>query len=187
MIYVMREARDLYLKTNHKKEAAEAIFSSISIYLDRKQIAEAGHWLKIYEKESRNFDENGTLKKGGMYYYEKGRYLLATGQIASAIPFFKKAKDAGYKEAGYKGLMMAYEKAGISDSIAIYAKLFARANDSCYYHVNQEKVSGQCYVQLQPSAAPGRREQDESDPTEILPCICAPCRFSCYSHSRLYL
>jgi len=140
MIYVMREARDLYLKTNHKKEAAEAIFSSISIYLDRKQIAEAGHWLKIYEKESRNFDENGTLKKGGMYYYEKGRYLLATGQIASAIPFFKKAKDAGYKEAGYKGLMMAYEKAGISDSIAIYAKLFARANDSCYYHVNQEKV-----------------------------------------------
>ena len=140
MIYVMREARDLYLKTNHKKEAAEAIFSSISIYLDRKQIAEAGHWLKIYEKESRNFDENGTLKKGGMYYYEKGRYLLATGQIASAIPFFKKAKDAGYKEAGYKGLMMAYEKAGISDSIAIYAKLFARAYDSCYYHVNQEKV-----------------------------------------------
>ena len=140
MLYVMREARDLYLKTNHKKEAAEAIFSSISIYLDRKQIAEAGHWLKIYEKESRNFDENGTLKKGGMYYYEKGRYLLATGQIASAIPFFKKAKDAGYKEAGYKGLMMAYEKAGISDSIAIYAKLFARANDSCYYHVNQEKI-----------------------------------------------
>jgi hypothetical protein len=60
MIYVMREARDLYLKTNHKKDAAEAIFSSISIYLDRKQIAEAGHWLKIYEKESRNFDENGT-------------------------------------------------------------------------------------------------------------------------------
>ena len=140
MLYVMRQARNLYLKTNHKKEAAEAIYSAISIYLSRGQVKEAGCWLEVYEKESGNFDQEGNILKGGIYYYDKGHYLLKTGRTVTAIPYFRKALTRGFSEAGYRGLLMAYENLGQPDSVSKYAKLFAQANDSCYYHVNQEKI-----------------------------------------------
>ncbi|MBR5690053.1 MAG: hypothetical protein IKX17_06365, partial [Prevotella sp.] len=140
MLFVMQEARRLYLQIGHRKEAAQAIYSTISILLDRNEIQEAGHYLELYEKESGNFDENGELIFGGHYYYSKGRYLLAVGQTESARYYFNKALDRGQKEAAYKGLLSVYEKKNIPDSIAKYAKLYAAANDSNFLHVNQEKV-----------------------------------------------
>ncbi len=140
MLFVMQEARRQYLQIGHRKEAAQSIYATISIFLDREQIQEAGHYLNLYEKESDNFDENGDLIFGGYYYYSKGRYLLAVGQTDAARDYFYKALGRNQKEAGYKGLLSVYEKKNIPDSIAKYAKLFASANDSSYLHVNQEKV-----------------------------------------------
>ena len=140
MLIVMQEARRQYLQFGFKKEAAQAIYATIGILLDRQQIQEAGHYLDLYEKESGNFDENGELIFGGHYYYSKGRYLLAIGQADSSQYYFQKALTRGQKEAGYKGLLSVYEKKNIPDSIAKYAKLFAAANDSSFLHVNQEKV-----------------------------------------------
>ena len=140
MLIVMQEARRQYLQFGFKKEAAQAIYATIGILLDRQQIQEAGHYLDLYEKESGNFDENGELIFGGHYYYSKGRYLLAIGQADSSQYYFQKALTRGQKEAGYKGLLSVYEKKNIPDSIAKYAKLFAAANDSNFLHVNQEKV-----------------------------------------------
>ena len=140
MLLVMQEARRQYLQLGHRKEAAQAIYSSISILLDRNDIQKAGHYLDLYERESGNFDENGELIFGGHYYCSKGRYLLAVGQMDSARYYFHKALGGGQKEAGYKGLLSVYEKKNIPDSIAKYARLFASANDSSFLHVNQEKV-----------------------------------------------
>ena len=140
MLLVMQEAHRQYLQIGHRKEAAQAIYSSISILLDRNQIQETRQYLDLYEKESGNFDENGDLIFGGHYYYDKGRYLLAVGQIDSARYYFHKALSRNQKEAGYYGLLSVYEKKNIADSIAKYAKLFASANDSSFLHVNQEKV-----------------------------------------------
>ncbi len=140
MLIVMQEARRQYLQFGFKKEAAQAIYATIGILLDRQQIQEAGHYLDLYEKESGNFDENGELIFGGHYYYSKGRYLLAIGQADSSQYYFQKALTRGQKEAGYKGLLSVYEQKNIPDSIAKYAKLFAAANDSSFLHVNQEKV-----------------------------------------------
>lgn len=140
MLFIMKDARKQYLLTGHKKEAATAIYSAISICLDRHQIEEAKHWLDIYEKESGNFDESGQLLNGGIFYYDKGRYLLAVGRTEEARNNFNGAIRRGFPEAGYRGLLSLYEKMHIPDSIAKYAMLFAAANDSCYLHVNQEKV-----------------------------------------------
>ena len=140
MLFVMREARRQYLQIGRRKEAAQAIYPTISILLDRNEIQEAGHYLNLYEKESGNFDKNGELIFGGHYYYSKGRYLLAVGQTDSAQYYFHKALSRGQKEAAYHGLLSVYEKKNIPDSIAKYAKLFAAANDSSYLHVNQEKL-----------------------------------------------
>ena len=140
VMVVEKQARELYLKYGYKEKAAQAIYSTISILIDRQQNQEAGKYLDLYEKESGNFDENGDLIFGGHYYYNKGRYLLSVGQMDSARFYFQKALTRGQKEAGYKGLLSVYEKKNIPDSIAKYAKLFAAANDSSFLHVNQEKV-----------------------------------------------
>ena len=135
-----QQARELYLKYGYQDKAAQAIYSTITILLDRQQYEEAKQYLELYEKESGNFDENGELVFGGHYYYNKGRYLLAAGQTDTARDYFQKALSRGQKEAGYKGLLSVYEQKHIPDSIAKYAKLFAEANDSSFLHVNQEKV-----------------------------------------------
>ena len=140
MLLIMQEARRQYLQFGHRKEAAQAIYSTISILLDREQIQEAGRYLELYERESGNFDENGELIYGGHYYYSKGRYLLSVGQTDSARYYFQKALGRGQMEAAYSGLLAVYEKKNIADSIAKYARLFAAANDSNFLHVNQEKI-----------------------------------------------
>ena len=140
MILIMQEARKRYLQIGNREKAAQAIYSLVNILLDRNQIKEAKKYLDIYEKESGNFDVNGNLIYGSIYYYDKGRYLLAIGQIDSARLYFNKALEQGLFEAGYKGLLSFYKAKHIPDSIAKYAELFANANDSSYLHVNQEKV-----------------------------------------------
>ena len=140
ILMIEKQARELYLKYGYKEKAAQAIYFSITILLDRQQYEKARQYLELYENESGNFDENGDLIFGGHYYYSKGRYLLSIGQTDSARFYFQKALTRGQKEAGYKGLLSVYEKKNIADSIAKYAKLFASANDSSFLHVNQEKV-----------------------------------------------
>ena len=140
MLFVAKKAREKYLTAGYRKEAAQVVYISLNICLDRQNVSEARQWLGIYEQESGNFDEDGNLIKGGMFYYDKGRYLLQIGQIDSAKLYFEKTLAKGLPEAGYKGLLSVYEQKKKPDSIAKYAKLFAAANDSNFMHVNQQQV-----------------------------------------------
>ncbi|MDY6248609.1 MAG: hypothetical protein SPL55_04150 [Prevotella sp.] len=141
VLFVEKQARERYLKYGYKEEAAQAMLGTISILLDREQIQEAKHYLDIFEQESGWFDSDGNILEGKeLCYYDKGRYLLAVGQTDSALLYFQKTLQGGWKESGNKGLLSVYEKKNNSDSIAKYAKLFAAANDSNFLHVNQEKV-----------------------------------------------
>ncbi|MBQ4483733.1 MAG: hypothetical protein II934_01840 [Prevotella sp.] len=140
VMFVEKQARERYLKYGYKEEAAQAMLGTISILLDRELIQEAKHYLDIFEQESGWFDSEGNIMKGKeLCYYDKGRYLMATGQVDSALFYFHKTV-AGNKEAAYHGLLSVYERKNTPDSIAKYAKLFAAANDSNFLHVNQEKV-----------------------------------------------
>ena len=140
MLFIMKNAREQYLQVGDTADAATAIYASISICLDRHNYSEAKRLLEIYEKGSGNFDKDGNLIKGEMYYYDKGRYLLASGKPDSSLFYFTKVLQAGYKEAGYKGFLMYYQKKHIADSIAKYATLFAKANDDSYLDSEQAIV-----------------------------------------------
>jgi DNA-binding CsgD family transcriptional regulator len=137
---IEKTARELYLKHGYPERAGEVIISTINILIDRGEYDEAKKYMLIYEKESGRFDQNGNLIVGSAYYYEKGCYYLAYNKIDSALTCFYNMRDKYYEENRYKGLMSAYEKKHIPDSIAKYARLFADANDSSYLHVNQERV-----------------------------------------------
>ncbi|MBR5918957.1 MAG: hypothetical protein IKZ83_03535, partial [Prevotella sp.] len=140
VMIIEKQARERYLKYDYKDKAAQAMLGTISILLDREQYEEANRYIQIFEQESGWFDSEGNIMKGKeLCYYDKGRYLMATGQVDSALFYFHKTV-AGNKEAAYHGLLSVYERKNIPDSIAKYAKLFAAANDSNFLHVNQEKV-----------------------------------------------
>ncbi len=138
---IERNARKLYLRHGYPERAGEVIIGTINILMDHGQYDEARKYMRIYERESGRFDDNGDIKVGSTYYYyEKGRYYLAFNETDSALSCFYKMRDRYHEESRFKGLMSAYERKRIPDSIAKYAKLFAKANDSSYLHVNQERV-----------------------------------------------
>ena len=137
---IEKEARKLYLIHGYPKKAGEVIISTINILMNRGEYEEAKKYMQIYERESGRFDLNGNLINGSAYYYEKGCYYLAYDKIDSALTCFYNMRDNNYKESRYKGLMSAYEKKSIPDSIAKYARLYANANDSSYLHINQYMV-----------------------------------------------
>lgn len=141
ILNIERTTKELYREINNDSMAARTSRVVISIYLDRKQYEEAFSQMQYFESSSGLFDSLHNIKRGyELYYYDKGRYLLAIGQIDSAQLYFNKTLDRGLFEAGYKGLLSVYKAKHNSDSIAKYAELFANANDSNYFHVNQERV-----------------------------------------------
>ena len=141
VLFIEKCAHDLYLRYGFNQRAARTLLVPISIYLDRMQYDKVSEAMSVLEDSSGWFDDDDNIKKGKeLYYYDKGRYHLAMGRQDLALLNFKKVLQAGYIEAGYRGILSVYENQGRSDSISKYAKLFAAANDSCYYHVNQEKV-----------------------------------------------
>ena len=141
VLFIEKCAHDLYLRYGFNQRAARTLLVPISIYLDRMQYDKVSEAMSVLEDSSGWFDDDDNIKKGKeLYYYDKGRYHLAMGRQDLALFNFKKVLQAGYIEAGYRGILSVYENQGRSDSISKYAKLFAAANDSCYYHVNQEKV-----------------------------------------------
>ena len=141
ILHIERRARNLYLQIQNDSMAARTSRVPISLLLDRGQYDEAGYLIRFFEGNSYYFDSSNNIrKKYEIYYYDKGRYLLASGKPDSSLFYFTKVLQAGYKEAGYKGLLMYYQKKHIADSIAKYATLFAKANDDSYLHVNQNAV-----------------------------------------------
>ena len=141
ILRIEHTTKKLYEEINNDSMAARTSRVVISIYLDRKQYEEAYFQMLFFEESSELFDSLHNIRRGyELYYYDKGRYLLEIGDIDSALHYFKKTMLAGKKEAAYKGLLTLYKKRYVPDSIAKYAELFAKANDSCYYHVNQERI-----------------------------------------------
>ena len=134
------KALNLFINARGNKMAAQMLPPIINITLNRQQYDSAFHFMQIYEKEAGKFDKSGNLIGKGIYYYDKGRFEMATGNLDSAIFFFKKSIDIGYKEAGYRGLLSVYKAKQLSDSISKYAELFASANDSNFMHVNQQQI-----------------------------------------------
>ena len=141
VMIIEKNAREQYLRHGYPERAGNVIIGTINILMDHGQYDEARKYMQIYERESGRFDDNGDIKAGSTYYnYEKGRYYLAFNKTDSALSCFYKMRDKYHEESRYKGLMSAFERKRIPDSIAKYARLYANSNDSSYLRVNQERV-----------------------------------------------
>lgn len=138
MLFVTMKSIDLYLQQGCDSIAAEMLVIPISVCLDRKQYKKAGDYLKTYEKIL-GYGVDYKFGKG-LYNYYKGVYLCEQEKVDSAICYFRNTISRGFLEAGYKGLLFAYEKNGHPDSVAKYAKLFARANDSSFLGLERERI-----------------------------------------------
>lgn len=103
MAFVMTRVREKYLQLGEREKAAQVIFPMISILLESQQLQKASYYLNIYERESRKFDSNNERIYDGEYYYDKGRYMFAIGNIDSARFYFYKAKDRGVLKLATRG------------------------------------------------------------------------------------
>ena len=141
MLQITQRSVELYRQHGGDHLAAQIMILPISIYLNRGQYQKAWEDMQIYEKESGFFDEMGNILPGKeLFYYYKGLYFLSQNRNDDAIDLFRKTLNGGFMEAGYKGLLSAYEKKHIPDSIAKYARLFANANDDSYLGVEQDII-----------------------------------------------
>jgi hypothetical protein len=134
VLSVSLKASQMYEKYGYKSYAAGSLFSAIAALIDRHDYEQAGKYLKIYEQYSGFFDKNGEITGGHeIYYYNKGRYYEGVGQTDSAQRCYRKLlsyRDINDVEGASKGLLSVYKKKGNADSIAKYADLYCRANDS---------------------------------------------------------
>lgn len=127
-------------KLGQYQHATTQLNTSVLANLELGRIDDAQRLMTIYEQESGKVDSKTMISTFPIYYYTKGRLLLAQHKPDSAEIFFQrelKEKDWNNRQAAYRGLREVYEQKGRMDSISKYAVLQCEAVDSDY----QEKLS----------------------------------------------
>lgn len=125
----IERVRHLYLERGLTQEAAQVFPSAIHIALDRGEYENADAMMRIFEKESGLFDEQGNIqRKRETYYYHKGRYYAGIGQVDSAeIQFRRLLPFEEYRVDAYHGLLFLFQYQQQTDSVAKYALLYNNA------------------------------------------------------------
>jgi len=115
--------------------AAAQLIPCVLANLEIDQIGEARELIDVYEKYSGHVDIVTHFSVFPIYYYAKGRLLLAENSLDSAELFFRKeleANDWNNRQSAYRGLHQVFRKGGIMDSAYKYAKMQCEAVDSDY-------------------------------------------------------
>lgn len=118
-----------------KDEAASALTIDYIIHLIQKNYQEAKKAFDIYESETGYFDGKGNIAPGReRFYIYKGDYYNGIGKQDSALFYYRRflteRHDIENREGAYRGIMTAYRKLDVTDSVAKYSILFSNANDS---------------------------------------------------------
>ena len=137
-------ASHMFCEIGREDRAAQALSSAITMLVEKGDIAKARKFSYLYETKSGLFNDGNIVSGREIYYYAKGRLLLADHQLDSAEYFFRKelrdGKDANNQIAGCKGLQKVFEQKRIPDSIAKYATLSYELNDSAYSSSEMENI-----------------------------------------------
>ena len=145
VVIIKSKASAMFHTIGQTSRSARTIGPAISSLIETGNMLQAKMYLDLYERCSGLFDNYGDIEKGReIHYYIKGEYYLATHQLDSAEYMFRKelrdGKDLNNQIAGCKGLQMVYERRGLSDSIAKYAKLGYELNDSAYSDSEMQNI-----------------------------------------------
>ena len=135
VVNVLTKASALYIKYGYYENAFQNIPPLIHIYLNRSEYDKVKKLIDLYETKSGFFDDKGNIKPGFEgYYARKGRYYYGIGKLDSAKHFFYKVLNYPQKidntMDGYNGLMSVYKQMHLLDSVAKYAELYCKMNDS---------------------------------------------------------
>ncbi|MBQ8051839.1 MAG: hypothetical protein IJ197_09765 [Bacteroidaceae bacterium] len=115
--------------------AATHLNTSILAYIELGRIKDAQRLMGIYEKESGSVDLQTMECSFPIYYYAKGRLLLAQHKTDSAEMFFRRELQIANwnnRQAAYRGLRELFEQRHQTDSALKYARLQCEAVDSDY-------------------------------------------------------
>ena len=125
----IKHVRQLYIERGLKQEAAQVYPSAIQIALDRGEYMKADSMMRIFEKESGLFDEQGNIEATReIYYYDKGRYFAGIGLPDSAeIQFRRLLNHEPNIVDAYRGLVSLYLRKENRDSLRKYTKLYEDA------------------------------------------------------------
>ncbi len=131
-ISILERTHQTFLDHGDTTSAAQLRGLEMHLFIDSGDFAKTRECIDEYECHSGYFD--GTQKElpdFGIYYYNKGRYFLGTGDTKQAEEQFRKSLLSSVdKEAGYRGLSLLYKQLGRTDSLAKYAELCYIQSDS---------------------------------------------------------
>ena len=134
-------ARQKFLALGDTIHASATLIVPSYLHIINKDYDKAAKEIEFVKRQSGIFMSDGNLKRVHQgYYYTLGLYFDGIGLLDSAEYYFRKAVSSHKFEAGYQGLLSVYEKLGMSDSIAEYARLYADANDAMHRAMNSTTV-----------------------------------------------
>lgn len=123
------------------REAADALVASVYIYIERGQLEEARRVIDIFERESGLFDAQGNIVPGREnYYYIRGAYELAVGQVNAAEKDFRRAINSCFTVDAYRGLVSLYHKKRNIDSVMHFTLLHEQALDSVHNQMQIDAI-----------------------------------------------
>ena len=132
-----------YAEHGYKAHSAAMLGYTAFILLERGDTSGVSAYLNTYEKESGFFRKGNEVEPGReVYYYAKGLYYMAKGELVTAGKMFRKelrdGKDNNNQNLGAWGLAQLFSKTQQPDSAAKYALYAYKMNDS----LRMEKVTG---------------------------------------------
>ena len=134
---LLGKVSSLYRQNGYNSQAAIYDYYYGILLLDKGETGKTKQLIEAYEGQSGFFDSAHQIEKGReIFYYQKGKYYLATNQYDSAEYLFRKelreGKDFNNQNAGSRGLALLFQKTHQPDSAAKYALYSYEMNDSVY-------------------------------------------------------
>jgi len=144
-MYYNNKTIEMYERIGRRDLAAKNMFLSIDIFLRQNKIGDTQKAFEYIEKYGETGNNSQSIRSTVTYNFYKGLFFEAVHKLDSALIFYHKSIDISpsftRKEGGYKGLLSVYQKLGLPDSVAKYAKLFADANDSASARLSTKEMS----------------------------------------------
>ena len=126
---IANECWDLLEENKHMglyDYGATQLCTCVLANMELGRVEDAAKLLSIYEQHSGQVDPQTHESSFPIYYYAKGRVLAAT--------------DWDNRQAAYRGLRMAFEQKGLTDSVCKYASLQCDAVDSSYQEMLSKNI-----------------------------------------------
>ena len=104
--------------------------------------AELKHLIDLYDRYTWPGKNREVRHPSRLFYCYKGKYYENTGQLDSAVYYYRKSYipecSSSANEGACKGLLSVFSKLGQPDSIAQYARLYCEFNDSTVSRKDRE-------------------------------------------------